>query len=335
MNVLQKRFYLYSAVFIVLIAVMFVLHLGTGFADLSYVDLARILLGGGTAEENMTVFDFRMVRSVLALLIGAGLALAGLVFQTISRNELASPGLLGVNAGAGFAILLLVYFSDTAGSTSLWVQPLVATVGAAIAAIFIYRMSYERGHTLSTHTLVLMGISLTAGIHAVEMMLIVRLNPEKFSQVNTWIIGSIFGSTWSHAALLFPIVLFLTLFFYVRRTDLDVLALSDETAIGLGVPLNRARFVYLMAAVALAASCVAIGGSIGFVGLLCPHIARRLVGVQHARSIPMTALVGALLVVSADYFARVVIAPEEMLLGIVIALVGAPYFLFVLARAKG
>ena len=335
MSVLQKRFYLYSLCCTVLLAVMFVVHLGSGFTELGYGDIARILLGGGTAEENLTVFDFRMVRSVLAVVIGAGLAVSGAVFQTISRNELASPSLLGVNAGAGFAILLLVYFSDTAGSASLWVQPLVATVGAALAAVFIYRMSYERGHTLSTHTLVLMGISLTAGIHAVEMMLIVRLNPEKFSQVNTWIIGSIFGSTWSHAALLFPIVLFLTLFFYVRRTDLDVLALSDETAIGLGVPLNRARFVYLMAAVALAASCVAIGGSIGFVGLLCPHIARRLVGVQHVRSIPMTALVGALLVVSADYFARVVIAPEEMLLGIVIALVGAPYFLFVLARAKG
>lgn len=113
-----------------------------------------------------------------------------------------------------------------------------------------------------------------------------------------------------------------------------MLALSDETAIGLGVPLNRARFVYLMAAVALAASCVAIGGSIGFVGLLCPHIARRLVGVQHGRCIPMTLLIGALLVLSADWAARVVIAPDEMLLGIVIALIGAPYFLFVLARAK-
>ena len=333
MNVLQKRFYLYSAVFIVLIAVMFVLHLGTGFADLSYVDLARILLGGGTAEENMTVFDFRMVRSVLALLIGAGLALAGLVFQTISRNELASPGLLGVNAGAGFGVLLLIYFSDTA-SSSFWLQPLVATIGAALAAIFIYRMSYEKGKNLSTYTLVLMGISLTAGIHAIEMMLIVRLSQEKFSQVNTWIIGSIFGGTWEHVALLLPIILLLAVFFYLRQTDLDVLALSDETAIGLGVPLNRARFLYLMAAVALAASCVAIGGSIGFVGLLCPHIARRLVGVQHARSIPLTVLIGALLVVSADWVGRVIIAPDEMLLGIVIALIGAPYFLFVLARAK-
>ena len=333
MNVLQKRFYLYSAVFIVLIAVMFVLHLGTGFADLSYVDLARILLGGGTAEENMTVFDFRMVRSVLALLIGAGLALAGLVFQTISRNELASPGLLGVNAGAGFGVLLLIYFSDTA-SSSLWLQPLVATIGAALAAIFIYRMSYEKGKNLSTYTLVLMGISLTAGIHAIEMMLIVRLSQEKFSQVNTWIIGSIFGGTWEHVALLLPIILLLAVFFYLRQTDLDVLALSDETAIGLGVPLNRARFLYLMAAVALAASCVAIGGSIGFVGLLCPHIARRLVGVQHARRIPLTVLIGALLVVSADWVGRVIIAPDEMLLGIVIALIGAPYFLFVLARAK-
>ena len=333
MNLLQRRFYLYGVVFLVLLAVMFIVHLGTGFAELSYGDLARIFMGGGTEAERMTVFDFRMVRSVLAILIGAGLALSGLVFQTISRNELASPGLLGVNEGAGFAILLLVYLSD-AGTSSLWVQPLVATVGASLAALFIYRMSYEKGKNLSTYTLVLMGISLTAGLHAVEMMLIVRLSPEKFSQVNTWIIGSIFGSTWAHAALLAPIILVLALFFYVRQTDLDVLALSDETAIGLGVPLNRARLLYLMAAVALAASCVAIGGSIGFVGLLCPHIARRLVGVQHARSIPMTLLIGALLVLSADWVARVVIAPDEMLLGIVIALIGAPYFLFVLARAK-
>ena len=229
--------------------------------------------------------------------------------------------------------LLLVYFSDAAGS-SLWVQPIVATIGAGLAAIFIYRMSYEKGQNLATYRLVLMGISLTAGLHAVEMMLIVRLSQDKFSQVNTWIIGSIFGGTWAHAALLMMIVLVIALFFYVRQSDLDVLALSDETAIGLGVPLNRARFVYLMAAVALAASCVAIGGSIGFVGLLFSHIARRLVGVQHARCIPMTLLIGALLVLSADWAARVAIAPDEMLLGIVIALIGAPYFLFVLARAK-
>ena len=144
MNLLQRRFYIYSGICIALIAVMFVVHLGTGFTGLSYGDIARILLGGGTPEERLTLFDFRMVRSVLAILIGAGLALAGLVFQTISRNELASPGLLGVNAGAGFAILLLVYFSDAAGA-SLWVQPIVATIGAGLAAIFIYRMSYEKG----------------------------------------------------------------------------------------------------------------------------------------------------------------------------------------------
>ena len=121
MSVLQKRFYLYSLCGTALLAVMFVVHLGSGFTELGYGDIARILLGGGTPEENLTVFDFRMVRSVLAVVIGAGLAVSGAVFQTISRNELASPSLLGVNAGAGFAILLLVYFSDTAGSASVWV----------------------------------------------------------------------------------------------------------------------------------------------------------------------------------------------------------------------
>ena len=107
MNFLQRRFYIYSAVFLVLLAVMFVVHLGTGFTGLSYGDIARILLGGGTPEERLTLFDFRMVRSVLAILIGAGLALSGLIFQTISRNELASPGLLGVNAGAAAPRLFL------------------------------------------------------------------------------------------------------------------------------------------------------------------------------------------------------------------------------------
>ena len=114
MSVLQKRFYLYSLCGTALLALMFVVHLGSGFTELRYGDIARILLGGGTPEENLTVFDFRMVRSVLAVVIGAGLAVSGAVFQTISRNELASPSLLGVNAGAGFAILLLVYLGTAA-----------------------------------------------------------------------------------------------------------------------------------------------------------------------------------------------------------------------------
>lgn len=328
------RFSFYLIGLLLLLAGSFYLHLRTGFTDFTDGQLLRILTGGGTAGENLTVFDFRMVRSVLAVLIGCGLSLSGAVFQTVSRNELASPGLLGVNAGAGLAVMLLVYFQNENTALALWETPLAAIIGAATAALFIYRLSYRTGYTLSTHTLVLTGISLTAGIHALQMLLVVRLNPTQFHTVNTWIIGSISGNTWLHAALLCPVVLLLGLFLGARYVDLNVLSLADETAIGLGLRLNRARFLYLMIAVILAACCVSIGGNIGFVGLICPHIARRLVGTNHARYLSVTLLLGAILVLLADWIGRVIIAPDEMLLGIVVSIVGAPYFLYILARTK-
>lgn len=329
-----KQFWITLITLMVLVIVAFYLHLRTGFADFSDSHLIGILLGGGNEMENLTVFDFRMVRSLLALLIGIGLAIAGAVFQTISRNDLASPSLLGVNAGAGLGVMLLIYCVDSSSAMPIWATPLVAIVGAALAATFIYRLSYRAGSTLSTYTLVLTGISLSAGIHALQMLLIVRLDPQKFNTINTWIIGSISGNSWIHVMVLTPIVIVLVLYLYAKYMDLNVLSLADETAIGLGMHINRARLTYLMIAVVLSASCVAIGGSIGFVGLVCPHIARRLVGANHAYYLPVTAFSGALLVLLADWFGRVIIAPNEILLGIVVSIIGAPYFLYILAKAK-
>lgn len=323
------------AVLLFFLAGIFFLHLSTGFHYFTKAHLLSILFFGGTPEEMLTVYDFRMVRSVLAVLIGMGLAVSGAIFQTISKNELASPSLLGVNAGAGLAVMLLVVYADGMTGLGLWEQPAAAIFGGAAAALFIYRLSVRRGHTSSTYTLVLNGIAVTAGLHALQMLIVVGLDPNKFHSVNTWLIGSIFGNSWTHVHLLALVVFLATLFFIASHETLDILALREETAIGLGVRINRARFVYLMVAVVLAASCVAIGGSIGFIGLICPHIARRLVGVSHRWYLPMTALLGAILLVAADWFARIVIAPDEMLVGLVVSLIGAPYFLYILARSKG
>ena len=320
-------------VLLLILAGLFFLHLSTGFHYFTKEHLLSILFFGGTPEERLTVYDFRMVRSVLAVLIGMGLAVSGAIFQTISKNELASPSLLGVNAGAGLAVMLLVVYAD--GMTGLWEQPLAAVLGGAAAALFIYRLSVRRGRTSSTYTLVLNGIAVTAGLHAVQMLIVVGLDPNRFHSVNTWLIGSIFGNSWTHVHVLGFVVGLAVLFFLAHHETLDILALREETAIGLGVSINRARFVYLMAAVMLAGACVAVGGSIGFIGLICPHIARRLVGVSHRWYLPMTALLGAILLVAADWFARIVIAPDEMLVGLVVSLIGAPYFLYILARSKG
>lgn len=319
-------------VLVLLTAAVFIIHVGTGFTYFSYDQLIRILLGGGTPEERLTVFDFRLVRSILALLVGMGLSLSGTIFQTVSKNGLASPSLLGVNAGAGFAVLLLIYRQSATEALPLWALPVAAIAGASLTALIIYRLSYRKGRKTSMYTLILNGVSLAAGIHALEIVLIVRLDSTKFHQVNAWIIGSIFGNSWGHVAVLLPVVAGLGLFLWFHHRDLDILSLSDETAIGLGLDLNRSRFLYLMTAVVLAACCVAVGGSIAFIGLICPHIARRLVGVRHSRVLPAAALLGALLLCTADWVSRVIIAPDEMLVGTIVALIGAPYFMYLFLK---
>ena len=328
----------YIATFVILAALLlglFFLRLQAGFHYFTKEHLLAILFFGGTPEEQLTVFDFRMVRSILAVLIGMGLAVSGAVFQTISKNELASPSLLGVNAGAALAVMLLIYGSSSATGLGIWQQPLAAVVGGALAAALVFFLSHRRGRMTSTYNLVLNGIAVTAGLHALQILLLVSLDPTRFQQVNTWLIGSIFGNSWTHVDILFFIVLAGLLFLLANHETLDLLALREETVLGLGLRVNRTRFVLLMAAVVLASSCVAVGGSIGFVGLICPHIARRLVGVAHCRYLPVTALLGGILLVAADYTARVIIAPDEMLVGLVVSLIGAPYFLYILLRSKG
>lgn len=328
----------YIATFVILAALLlglFFLHLQAGFHYFTKEHLLAILFFGGTPEERLTVFDFRMVRSTLAVLIGMGLAVSGAVFQTISKNELASPSLLGVNAGAALAVMLLIYGSSSATGLGIWQQPLAAVAGGALAAALVFFLSHRRGRMTSTYNLVLNGIAVTAGLHALQILLLVSLDPTRFQQVNTWLIGSIFGNSWTHVDILFFIVLTVLFFLLANHETLDLLALREETALGLGLRVNRTRFVLLMAAVVLASSCVAVGGSIGFVGLICPHIARRLVGVAHCRYLPVTALLGGILLVAADYTARIIIAPDEMLVGLVVSLIGAPYFLYILLRSKG
>lgn len=306
----------FVATFLVLAALLlglFFLHLQAGFHYFTKEHLLAILFFGGTPEEQLTVFDFRMVRSILAVLIGMGLAVSG----------------------AALAVMLLIYGSSSATGLGIWQQPLAAVVGGALAAAFVFFLSHRRGRMTSTYNLVLNGIAVTAGLHALQILLLVSLDPTRFQQVNTWLIGSIFGNSWTHVDILFFIVLAGLLFLLANHETLDLLALREETALGLGLRVNRTRFVLLMAAVVLASSCVAVGGSIGFVGLICPHIARRLVGVAHCRYLPVTALLGGILLVAADYTARVIIAPDEMLVGLVVSLIGAPYFLYILLRSKG
>lgn len=330
----SKRFSKIIILMMTLLLILCFISINTGYTQLSVSDVIRILIGKGSEEEKLILYDFRLVRIVLAMLVGAGLSVSGTIFQTISKNALASPDLLGVNAGAGIAVLLFTFYEPADKAFGIFVLPFVSLVGALITALLIYFLAHQKDRAISPIRLILVGISITSGINALDLILTVKLSPEQYNTVNTWMIGSVYGNSWNHVLALLPwLVIIIPIFIYSSK-GLNLLRLSDGVAIGLGSTLKRSRFIYLMLAVALAASCVAVGGAIGFVGLICPHLARKLVGPNHQYSIPVAALTGAILLLAADLVARTIIAPNEMLLGIVVALIGAPYFLYILVTSK-
>jgi iron complex transport system permease protein len=318
----------------ILIVVAFMVSMNIGFIRLSPVDLIQTLLGMGTKKQALILFDFRLPRIVISVLIGAGLAVSGCVMQGISRNALADPGILGINAGAGLTVMLFISFYPTTAAAPVFLLPVLALIGAGLTAALIYSLAYKRHEGLSSTRLLLTGIAVAAGISAATIVLTLRLSPEKYQFVAAWMAGSIWGTNWKFVLALLPwIVVLLPLVFYKARV-INVLNLGEQMATGLGTPVEKERLVLLAAAVGLAGSCVAVSGGIGFVGLIAPHLARRLVGPKHQMLLPAAALAGSLLMITADTIGRWILQPSEVPTGIVVAVIGAPYFLYLLAKSR-
>ncbi|QHT58822.1 iron ABC transporter permease [Paenibacillus lycopersici] len=318
----------------VLIILTFVLSMDTGFIRLSPLDLLRTLSGSGTDQQDLILFDFRLPRIVISILIGAGLAVSGCVLQAISRNALADPGILGINAGAGLAVLTFVAFYSSTSSAPAFMLPILAWIGAGVAALLVFLISFRKHQGLSSNRLLMNGIAVNSGISALTIVISLRLNPEQFQFVSTWMAGSIWGKDWNFVLSLLPFIVVLLPFVFYKAHTANVLNLGNAMATGLGASVNREQLLLLAAAVGLAGSCVAISGSIGFVGLIIPHLARRLVGARYQILLPTTALAGALLVLAADTLGRWVFQPSEIPAGLVVAVIGAPYFMYLLVRAK-
>ncbi|MFV0528681.1 MAG: FecCD family ABC transporter permease [Lachnospiraceae bacterium] len=320
--------------FSILLLVSFVVSMNTGYAKLSPLDTLRTLLGGGNSKENLILFSIRLPRIVIAVLVGAGLALSGCIIQGISRNPLADPGLLGINAGAGLMVILFVLFFGAQSFLSVFTMPFLALVGAEISAVLTYGISYKKQSGIAPIRLVLVGIAMQAGISSLTTLLVVKLDENQYDFVASWQSGNIWGSNWNYVLTLLPWILILLPYVMTKSKVLDVLHMGDDIACGLGVPVEQERRKLLAASVALAASCVAVSGSISFVGLIAPHLARRLVGPRHGILLPVCVLVGAVLVSVSDMVARVIAQPFEIPTGIMVAIVGAPYFLYLLVKSK-
>lgn len=286
----------------VLTAAVFLLSMNMGEIRIDPLATLRTLFGFGTPQDELVLFEFRLPRMILAMLIGAGVAVSGAVWQGISRNDLADPGILGINTGAGFAVVLFIfYFQGDVGNLQkgfVFSLPIFAFLGACFAVVSIYLLAWKKG--LNPIRLVLVGIGVNAAFSAAILMLQLKMDPNDFMQAAVWLSGNIWSSNWSFVSAVLPWIVVLIPFILYKARYLNVLNLGDQLATGLGTAVEKERRTLLLSAAALSGACVAAGGNITFLGLVAPHIARRLVGPKHQLLIPASALTGALLFLLAD-----------------------------------
>ncbi|WP_152393619.1 FecCD family ABC transporter permease [Paenibacillus guangzhouensis] len=318
----------------ILIIGVFIVSMNTGYIRLSPLEVLKTLFGMGTDQQSLILFGFRLPRIVISVLVGVGLAVSGCILQGVSRNALADPGILGINAGSGLMVMIFIgFYKDTAGAP-VFMLPVLAFIGASATAALIYVLAYKRHEGISPIRLLFNGIAVAAGISAVTIVLTLIIDPVKYQFVATWLAGSIWGSTWKHVLALLPWIVILIPFVIYKAKVMNILNLGDQLATGLGTSVERERMKLIGASVGIAGACVAVSGGIGFVGLIAPHLANRLVGPKHQLLLPTSALTGGLLVIVADTIGRTILQPTEIPTGVVVAVIGAPFFLYLLAKSR-
>ena len=305
------------------------LSLWTGSVALSPVQVLDVLIGKDTSSTAARIIIYsRLPRTCAALLAGAALAVSGVVIQTVLGNPLASPGVIGVNSGAGFAVALCCAVAPI----SQQYTPFIALCGALVAALVVTGLSWGTG--ASRITVVLAGVAVSAlfgaGIDAV-----VTLKPEALDGVADFRVGGFTGVTMAGLAPAAGLILVSVAAVLSLARQMDILGLGSDTAKSLGLPVGAVRFILLFLAAVLAGAAVSFCGLIGFVGLIVPNTMRRLLGESSLSLTAATALAGAFFVTVCDVLARILFSPFELPVGIILAFAGAPFFLWLLLRQKG
>lgn len=298
--------------------------------------MLQTFIGSGSEKLELILFQIRLPAIVLAILIGAAIAISGTILQSVTRNELADPGILGINAGSGLAVVVYItLFQTSAGSLSTfhtYMLPLFAFLGALLTGGLIMGLAWKKG--IHSIRLILVGIAVNSGLSGFLIALQLRLDPQDFVKAMVWLSGDLWATQWQYIWALLPWFLVLIPYILYKAHTLNLMNLGSTVATALGIRANRERFTLLILAVALAGLGVAGGGGIAFLGLIAPHIARRIVGPRHQLLLPTAAIIGALILVIADTIGKNILPPTEIPAGLVVAVVSVPYFLYLLMKTK-
>lgn len=323
----KKRFKIVLMVLLALLAISFVVTLCWGTYEVSIGEVINTLLGNGTKLQNTAILSIRLPRLLVGTCVAIALSTAGAILQTITKNDLADTGIIGINAGAAVAAILFItyqtadYYSEL-GEFSIFVLPAMAIVGAGIASFIIYMLSSRK--VIRPRRLLLIGIGLNAGLNAFITFFTFRGGVGDYNRVLTWTSGSLWGAGWSYAKVIIPIVALIFMVVLFNHKKLDVLNLSDEIAISLGLNLEKERKKFLSLAVILAGTATAFAGNIGFLGLISPHIAKKLVGSYHKNFVVISGIISVIIVLLADAVSRNLFSPIEIPVGITVSIFGVP-----------
>ncbi|MBP1903718.1 iron complex transport system permease protein [Paenibacillus turicensis] len=319
------------------IAICIILFLATGVVGtslgsdfISPLDVIRTIFGWNGGEHDFVVLTLRLPRVLLSLLVGAALGMSGALLQGIIRNPLASPDVIGITGGA--AVAAVGFVTLLGGAVSIKMLPLFAVIGAMVTALIIYVLAWKKG--VSPIRLVLIGIGVSAITGAGTTFMLILSPFYTASQAYIWLTGSIYGATWTDIQTILPVIVIVMPLAILLARSLNAQEFGDDLATGLGVTVERHRSALLLCSVLLAGIAVSVAGTIGFVGLIAPHIARKLVGRMFGSLLLVSGFVGALLVCAADLIARTAFLPLDVPAGVFTAGIGAPFFLYLLFKNR-
>ena len=331
----KKNFKLMVLTLSIVLMTSIVIYLSWGSYKVGLIDIIKTLIGEGTKFQNATILQIRLPRMLVGICTAVALSTSGALLQTITKNELADPGIIGINAGAAVAAVIFISLNTTnyqseLGSLSIFILPLMAIIGAAISASIIYILSSK--DKVRPKRLLLIGLGINAGLNAFITFFTFRSGVGEYNRVLIWTSGSLWGSGWNYVKVIVPLVVILFSLVLLNYKKLDVLNLSDEHAVSLGLNLNRERKKFLTYAVILAGGATAFSGNIGFIGLISPNIAKRLVGTYHKNFLIISAMISVVITLIADAVSRNLFSPIEIPVGIVISIFGVPYFIYLMMK---
>ena len=340
----QARFLI--AMLAVLLVVVALFSLTAGASQASSWSVLKSLFSSqvdpndlAAQRDHIIIFDIRLPRIVLGILIGASLAVSGAVMQGLFRNPLADPGLVGVSSGASLGAIMIIVLGGTflapvLSVLGMYTLPLAAFIGGLATTLILYRVATRRGRT-SIATMLLAGIALGAMSGAFSGVLVYIADDRQLRDLTFWGMGSLAGATWIKILTAGPIIALTLVAAPFLARGLNALALGESTANHLGLPIQRIKNTAIVLVAAATGASVAVSGGIGFVGIVVPHLLRLSIGPDHRYLLPASALLGASMLLLADAVSRTVVAPAEIPIGIVTAFVGAPFFLWILLRRRG